>query len=79
MFPNIVSSFGVDSNWSGDEFYIFFYSIHNSKRMYLGEDCITDNLDKAIKTEDIGFAIEELNNLTTDKEFLSYLEAEMCL
>ncbi len=47
--------------------------------MYLGEDCITDNLDKAIKTEDIGFAIEELNNLTTDKEFLSYLEAEMCL
>jgi len=65
---------GVEPDWSGDKYRIFFSSIYNSKKFYLGDDEVVEDPDKAIESDDIKSAINELSTLLQDDEFLEYLE-----
>jgi len=75
--PYGLTSCGVGSNNLADEFHIYFMSVHSDTKLYFKQDSLTPNLSEAITTEDIGFAIDELNNLLSDKEFLAYLSDEL--
>ncbi len=74
-----VTSFGIGSDNLGDKFHIWFLSLHNAKKLYYGDECVTEELNEALTTDDINFAIEELKSLLDDQDFLDYLEAEVVL
>jgi len=77
--PPIVTGAGVDSDWSGEKFKIYFFSVHNSLKFYLADGEVTEDINKALETDDINFALEELNNLINDKDFTTYLEGMFSL
>ena len=76
MFPKTITDFGIQSDWSGDNFVIYFGSRFNSKFMYLADGCVTANLDEAIANDSMDDTIEALGELLQDKEFIEYLEGE---
>lgn len=61
----------------GDFFHIYFFSLHNMKKLYLGDECLTENLTEALTSDDMAFITNELNTLLHDEEFMSYLEANL--
>ena len=77
--PINITSFGIGSDNLADNFHIWFLSVHNAKKLYYGDECVTENISDALTTDDINFATEELSNLLKDQEFLNYLEAEVVL
>ncbi len=77
--PLNITSFGVNSDKLGDEFFIFFFSIYTNNMMYLGDGELTQDLSKALKSVDMGFIVEELGKLLDDNDFMEYLEGEMVL
>jgi len=77
--PLNITSFGVNSDKLGDEFFIFFFSIHTNNMMYLGDGELTQDLSKALKSVDMGFIVGELGKLLDDDDFMDYLEGEMVL
>ena len=75
--PLNVTGYGVQSDVFGDKFCIYFLSIHTAKKVYLGTECVTENLENAIWSDDMVFITNELSNLIQDQEFLNYLEGEL--
>ncbi len=77
--PLNITSFGVNSDKLGDKFFIFFFSIHSNNMLYLGDEELTHDLSKALKSDDMQFITEELGNLLQDEMFMEYLEGQMVL
>ena len=77
--PIQVTSLGVNSDPLGQKYHIYFLSIYNSKKLFLGDNILTENLSEAIETDDMSEAVETLGELLGDEDFLEYLEAELCL
>jgi len=75
--PLNVTSFGVGSDKLGDEFHIFFLSCHTSTKLYLSEGELTDDLSKALTTDNMEFITDELRGLLDDQDFMDYLEASL--
>ena len=75
--PLNLTGWGVQSDVLGDKFCIYFLSVHNARKVYLGTECVTENLDDALWSDDMSFVVEELHTLLNDQEFLDYLEGEM--
>jgi len=75
--PFGLSSFGVGSDNLGEVFHLYFISVSSSKKVYLGDDCLTEDLSEAITSDDMRFIIDELNTLLADKDFLLYLTDEL--
>ena len=78
MLPPQLTSFGVGSDKLGDMFHIYFLSAHTAKKLYLGEDVLTEDLSEALQTDDMKFIVEELGNLLSDDVFMEYLAGELC-
>lgn len=76
MLPSMVTGFGVESDWSGDNFVIYFFSVYNSRKLYLGDECVTQNLNDAVANDDMNDTVDALGGLLEDKEFMEYLESE---
>lgn len=77
--PMQVTAFGVESNRLGDEFRIYFFSQYSLRKLYLGNDCVTEDASQALYSTDMSFITNELGKIITDQEFLDYLEAEMVI
>ena len=75
--PLNITSFGVNSDKLGDEYFIYFFSIHSNNMLYLGDGELTHDLSRALKSDDMQFITEELGKLLGDDEFMNYLEMEM--
>lgn len=74
--PIQVTAWGVESDKLGDEFRIYFFSQHNLRKLYLGEECVTEDASKALYSTDMAFITSELTKLLADDDFMDYLEAE---
>ncbi len=77
MLPAQLTSFGVGSDKLGDYFHIYFLSVHTTKKLFLGKDELTEDLSKALITDDMQFITEELGNVLADDDFMKYLEEEL--
>lgn len=75
--PLNLTSFGVGSDKMGDYFHIYFFSLHNMKKLYLSDGELTEELSKALVSDDMGFITNELTNLLVDDGFVEYLESEL--
>lgn len=79
QLPHQVTAFGVESDKLGDEFRIYFFSQHNLRKMYLGQECVTEDASQALYSSDMSFITEELSNLLGDDDFMEYLEGAFVL
>jgi len=75
--PLMITGLGIESDNLGDEFMIYFFSVFNARKLYLGDGMLTEDRCKAIKADSASFATEELGKLLGDDEFMNYLEMEM--
>lgn len=72
-----LTSFGVEQNLKSKQYRIYFLS--DTLKLYLGEDIITEEVSKALETDDILFAFDELNTIMQDKDFKEHLESCIAL
>ena len=77
--PLNITDFGVASDREGDFFHIFFFSSYNMRKLFLGNEELTEDISKALVTDDMSFITNELSNLMKDQDFMDYLEKEMVL
>lgn len=76
--PLQLTGCGVDSDNMGEKYHIYFLSHYSSQKLYLGDNCLVRDLDKAISNTDIREVISKMTELLKDKEFLNYMEQEFC-
>jgi len=75
--PENLTGFGLQSDKLGDLFCIYFFSVHTQVKLYLGEDELTEDMSKALWSDDISFVASELTGLLQDDDFLLYLEGSL--
>ena len=75
--PLNLTAFGIGSDKLGDFFHIYFMSCHTNVKLYLGDEELTEDLSKALTSDDINFVAGELTNLLNDEGFLEYLEGSL--
>ena len=75
--PLNLTAWGVGSDKLGDYYHIYFFSQHTMRKLYLAEGELTEDLSRALISDDMNFITEELTNLLGDAEFIEYLEGEL--
>lgn len=68
-----LTSFGVEQNLKTKQYRIYFLS--DTLKLFLGDEILTENSDKALETDDFSFAFEELTKLMNDEDFMEHLES----
>ena len=68
-----LTSFGVEQNLKNKQYRIYFLA--DTLKLFLGEEILTENSDKALETDDFSFAFDELKKLMNDEDFMEHLEA----
>lgn len=68
-----LDSFGVERNKKTKYYRIFF--THNTTKLFLGDEILTENASNALESDTFSFVFEELKKLMANKEFLEHLEA----
>ena len=72
--PLNLTGYGVQSDKLGDTFCIYFLSVHTAVKLYLSDGEVTEDISKALWSDDMNFITQELTNILKDKEFVNYLE-----
>ena len=76
MLPSAVTGMGIESDIFGDNHVIYFFSVYNSRKLYLGDGCLTPNLADAMANDSMADTVEALGGLLEDREFMEYMEGE---
>ena len=79
MLPPMITGMGIESDIFAENFVIYFFSVLNSRKLYLGDGCVTPNLADAMANDSMADTVEALGELLQDEEFMEYLESEFCV
>ena len=77
QLPLNLTAFGVQSDKLADNFCIYFLSSHTNVKLYLAEEELTEDISKALWSDDMSFVTSELTKLLQDSDFLDYLQASL--